>query len=307
MNGLREVFTLFIFPGGLVLIIAALAYEWANRKMVARLQNRIGPRWFQPTADFVKLLAKEEVLPEQVVAGLFYALPIVALAGVLTSSLSVPLFGAPPAVSYAGDLVVTLYLVGLPTLCLGLAGSNTLGRFSLVGATRALTQFFSYEAPFMMAMLGPALVAQSWNIAEITAYSEGRWFILTQPIGFVVALIGLLGKLEMPPFDAPEAQTEIVAGALTEYSGRGLALFHLAKDAELVVGLGLIAVLYLGGVSTWWMFLIKTLLLLLLLAGIETLVTRLRIEQTVGLWWRYVSMLVLVQWVFTIVWEGLLL
>jgi len=307
MNGLREVFTLFIFPGGLVLIIAALAYEWANRKMVARLQNRIGPRWFQPTADFVKLLAKEEVLPEQVVAGLFYALPIVALAGVLTSSLSVPLFGAPPAVSYAGDLVVTLYLVGLPTLCLGLAGSNTLGRFSLVGATRALTQFFSYEAPFMMAMLGPALVAQSWNIAEITAYSEGRWFILTQPIGFVVALIGLLGKLEMPPFDAPEAQTEIVAGALTEYSGRGLALFHLAKDAELVVGLGLIAVLYLGGVSTWWMFLIKTLLLLLLLAGIETLVTRLRIEQTVGLWWRYVSMLVLVQWVVTIVWEGLLL
>ena len=131
--------------------------------------------------------------------------------------------------------------------------------------------------------------------------------ILTQPIGFLVALIGLLGKLEMPPFDAPEAQTEIVAGALTEYSGKGLALFHLAKDAELLVGLSLIAALYLGGVSVWWVFLVKTLVLLLVLAGVETLVTRLRIEQTVGLWWRYVSMLVLVQWVVTIVWEGLIL
>jgi len=306
MNVLTDLFTLLIFPGGFTLIVAALAFEWANRKLVARLQNRIGPRWFQPTADFIKLLAKEEVLTEQVVAGLFYTLPIVALAGVLTSALSVPLFGAPAPYSYSGDLIVTLYLVGLPTLCLGLAGSNTLGRFSLVGATRALTQFFSYEAPFMLAMLGPALVAQSWQISEIAAYSQGRWLILAQPIGFFVAMIGLLGKLELPPFDAPEAETEIVAGALTEYSGRGLALFHLAKDAELIIGLGLIATLYLGGVSVWWVFLLKVLALLLVLAGIETLVTRLRIEQTVGLWWRYVSMLVLVQWVVTIVWEGLI-
>lgn len=307
MNVLTDLFTLLIFPGGLTLIVAALALEWANRKLVARLQNRIGPRWFQPTADFIKLLAKEEVLTEQVVAGLFYTLPIIALAGVLTSALSVPLFGAQAPYSYSGDLIVTLYLVGLPTLCLGLAGSNTLGRFSRVGATRALTQFFSYEAPFMLAMLGPALVAQSWQISEIAAYSQGRWLILTQPIGFIVAMIGLLGKLEMPPFDAPEAETEIVAGALTEYSGRGLALFHLAKDAELIIGLGLIATLYLGGFSVWWMFLLKVLVLLLVLAAIETLVTRLRIEQTVGLWWRYVSMLVLVQWVVTIVWEGLIL
>ena len=307
MNVLKDLFALLIFPGGLVLLIAALAYEWANRKLVARLQNRIGPRWFQPTADFIKLLAKEEVLTEKVVAGLFYALPVIALAGVMTSALSVPLFGAQPAFSYSGDLIVTLYLVGLPTLCLGLAGSNTLDRFSLIGATRALTQFFSYEAPFMLAMLGPALVAQSWQISEIAAFTQGKWLILTQPIGFLVALIGLLGKLEMPPFDAPEAQTEIVAGALTEYSGKGLALFHLAKDAELLVGLSLIAALYLGGVSVWWVFLAKTMVLLLVLAGVETLVTRLRIEQTVGLWWRYVSMLVLVQWVVTIVWEGLIL
>ena len=86
-------------------------------------------------------------------------------------------------------------------------------------------------------MLGPALVAGSWQIGTIASYAENHWLILTQPLGFIVALVGLMGKLEMPPFDAPEAHTEIVAGALTEYSGRGLAIFNLGRAVELVVGL----------------------------------------------------------------------
>ncbi len=88
---------------------------------------------------------------------------------------------------------------------------------------------------------------------------DSHWMILTQPIGFVVALIGLMGKLELPPFDAPEAETEIVAGALTEYSGRGLALFRLGKDVELVLGLTLVAAFYLGGLHNPLDFLLKTL------------------------------------------------
>ena len=78
---------------------------------------------------------------------------------------------------------------------------------------------FAYEAPFLLALLGPALAAGSWQISTISSYATTHWMILTQPIGFVVALIGLMGKLELPPFDAPEAETEIVSGALTEYSG----------------------------------------------------------------------------------------
>jgi len=119
---------------------------------------------------------------------------------------------------------------------------------------------------------------------------------LTQPVGFIVALIGLMGKLEMPPFDAPEAHTEIAAGALTEYSGRGLALFRLARAVELLVGLTLVAAIYLGGVANPLLFLLKTLVLLLALSGIQALLTRLRIDQTVGLWWRYGTILVLLQW-----------
>ena len=127
---------------------------------------------------------------------------------------------------------------------------------------------------------------------------------MTQPLGFIVAMIGLMGKLELPPFDAPEAETEIVAGALTEYSGRGLALFRLGKAVELVLGLTLIAAFYLGGVANPLLFLVKTLALLFIVAGLQSLFARLRIDQTVGLWWRYGALLVLLQWLVTIVWQG---
>jgi NADH-quinone oxidoreductase subunit H len=128
------------------------------------------------------------------------------------------------------------------------------------------------------------------------AYTSREWLIFSQPIGFVVALIGLMGKLEMAPFDAPEAETEIVAGAVTEYSGRGLALFYLGREVELVGGLTLIAAFYMGGVNNPLDYVVKTLFLLLGVAGIQTLMPRLRIDQTVGLWWRFGALLALAQW-----------
>ena len=300
MEIIRNIFNLLIFPGGLFLLAAGMFFEWADRKLISQYQNRIGPRWFQPFADAVKLLANEEVIPDGSNPTLYIALPIVALAGGLTAALYVPVAGFPPAYSFSGDLIVTVYLLSLLTLCIGLAGANTINRFSLIGATRTLTQLFSYEAPFLLALLGPALAAGSWQISEIIAYTGQRWLLITQPLGFIVALVGLMGKLELPPFDAPEAETEIVAGALTEYSGRGLALFRLGKGVEMVIGLTLIAAFYLGGVSNPLNFLLKTLSLLLVIAGLQALLARLRIDQTVGLWWRYGILLVLVQWLFMI-------
>jgi NADH-quinone oxidoreductase subunit H len=148
---------------------------------------------------------------------LFISLPVIALAGALTAALYVPLFGIAPGFSFTGDLIVTLYLLSLLTLCMGLAGANSTDRFSVIGATRTLTQVFSYEAPFLLALLVPAIAAGSWQIDKINAYAHSNtWLLLTQPLGFFVALIGLMGKLEMSPFDAPEAETEIVAGAMTE-------------------------------------------------------------------------------------------
>lgn len=306
MNVLKQLLNIFIFPGGLFVLVLGMFYLWVNRKLIARLQNRVGPRWFQPLADVLKLLVKEEIVPEGVNGTLFVALPIMALAGALTSVLYVPMAGFAPSHSFQGDLVVTIYLLSLLTLCLGLAGSLSQDRFSLVGATRTLTQLFSYEAPFLLALLGPAIVAGTWQISEIAAYAQGHWLVLTQPVGFLVALIGLMGKLEMPPFDAPEAETEIVAGALTEYSGRGLALFKLGGGVELLVGLTLVSALYLGGLSNPLWFIIKTGGLMLFLGFLQVLMTRLRIDQTVGLWWRYGSLLVILQLIVLVIWQGVL-
>ena len=304
MNTLTSLFTMLFFPAGISLILVGMFYEWIDRKLVARFQNRIGPRWFQPLADAVKLFAKEQIKPGIVNPFLFFGLPVTALAGALTAALYVPIMGLNPASSFDGDLIVTIYLLSLPTMCIGLAGWNTSGRFSLIGATRSLTQLFAYEAPFLLAMLGPALAAGSWQISTITKYTESHWLILAQPIGFLVALIGLMGKLELPPFDAPEAETEIVAGALTEYSGRGLAMFKIGKYVELIIGLSLISAFYLGGLNGFVEFLLKTLILLFIMSMLQVTLTRLRIDQTVGLWWRFGAILVLIQLLVMILLKG---
>ncbi|MEO8357191.1 MAG: complex I subunit 1 family protein [Chloroflexota bacterium] len=295
---------ILFFPAGLTLIFTGMFYEWIDRKLVARFQNRVGPRWFQPFADAVKLFAKEQITPGLANPFLFFGLPIIAISGALTAALYVPLMGLAPVHSFPGDLIVTVYLLSLLTMCIGLAGWNTSSRFSLIGATRALTQLFAYEAPFLLALLGPALAAGSWQISEVNGYAQTHWLVLSQPIGFIVALIGLMGKLELPPFDSPEAETEIVAGALTEYSGRGLAIFKIGKSIELIVGITLVSAFYLGGLEGILPFLLKTIAVLLVMTVFQSLLTRLRIDQTVGLWWRFGTILVLLQIVFMIFLRG---
>ncbi|MGA2481473.1 MAG: complex I subunit 1 family protein [Spirochaetia bacterium] len=302
MNVVLAVLAFLVFPGGLFVVVGSLAYEYVDRKLVARFQNRLGPRWFQPLADLVKLLVKEEIVPVGVNRGLFIGLPVAALAASLTAALYVPMAGLAPTWGFRGDLIVTVYLLMMMTLCIGLAGANTTDRFSVIGSTRALTQLFSYEAPFLLALLGPAIAAGTWRIAEVNGYArEHLWMIVTQPIGFLVALVGLMGKLELPPFDAPEAETEIVSGALTEYSGRGLAYFRLGRDIELLIGLTLISAFYLGGLANPLHFFVKTLALLFVTAGLQSLFARLRIDQTVGLWWRVGAVLALAQLLILIV------
>jgi len=304
MTTFTALLSLMFFPAGITLILSGMLYEWADRKLVARFQNRVGPRWFQPLADTIKLLTKEEIKPQGLNSLLFYGLPVVALTGALTAALYAPILGHAPVSSFPGDLIVTLYLLSLLTMCMGLAGWNGSSRFSLIGATRSLTQLFAYEAPFLLALLGPAMAANSWVIKDVSTFAENHWMIFTQPVGFVIALIGLMGKLELPPFDAPEAETEIVAGALTEYSGRGLALFHIGKSVELVVAVSLVTAFYLGGIGNPLIFLVKTLLIVFLMAILQAMLTRLRIDQTVGMWWRFGALLALLQILVLVLLKG---
>jgi NADH-quinone oxidoreductase subunit H len=300
MDVALDLLAILIFPAGLTLLLLGLIYEWVDRKLLAQFQNRVGPRWFQPLADVVKLLAKEEVLPQGVNRWLFIGLPVI-WAGRPTHRRLYTAWQAssPPTLHRGSDRV------RLPVEPADHDGSGWLQRHRplLDHGRPAPGRLFSTKAP-SCGLLGPALVAGSWQVSEIIGSAGGRWLLLTQPVGFVVALIGLMGKLELPPFDAPEAETEIVAGALTEYSGRGLALFRIGRNVAMVVGLTLIAALYMGGIANPLAFVAKTLGLLVIVAALQAVLARLRIDQTVGLWWRYGALLVLLQWAVIIVARG---
>src|SRR3989337_516764 len=241
---------ILLFPGFLFLLAYAFFFQFLDRKISARMQNRVGPPFLQPFADIVKLLAKETITPAGVDAKAFGAAPLLAFAAVMTAFLYVPVVGLSPF-AFQGDLVLVLYLLTLPTIVLFVVGWLSRNIFATLGGVRAVTQMFIYEVPFFLVLLGPALAAGTWSISEIVAWQADHvWFAVLQPLGLVIALIGSQAKLERTPFDIPEAETEIVAGPWTELTGRRLALMHLTMDVSLVVGSALVAALFLRGPLT---------------------------------------------------------
>ncbi|HMK15608.1 MAG TPA: NADH-quinone oxidoreductase subunit H, partial [Methanomicrobiales archaeon] len=158
-----------IFPGFLFLAAYALFLSWMDRKVAARMQHRVGPPLLQPLADFIKLLGKEVIDPRGVDRRAFDAAPVLALAAVMTAFLYIPVIGPSP-LAFAGDLVLVLYLLTLPTIALFLVGWLSRNVYSTVGGVRAVTQLFIYEVPFFLALLAPAIAAGSWSISDITAF-----------------------------------------------------------------------------------------------------------------------------------------
>jgi NADH-quinone oxidoreductase subunit H len=323
MAVLKTVLYLLVYPGLLFLFVYSTFAEWFDRKVYARLQNRMGPthtgRWgiLQPIADFVKLMAKEDIVPARADRSLFNFLPVVGLAVVFTAAMLLPVWLSPPTgpsfVSFSGDIIVLLYLLSLPTLVFFLAGWASTNAFSIIGGTRVLTMLFGYEVPLFLSVLSPALLAGSWRLAEIAAFYRAKPFLLLPNlIGFVVALIAVQAKLERTPFDIPHAETEIVGGTFTEYSGKKLAFFRLMTDVELVVSAGLLASVFLGGfgggfILSFVQFIIKTLAVIFLLSLLRAVTGRVRVDQVVSFAWRWLAPLAVLQLFIVILIKGFLL
>jgi NADH-quinone oxidoreductase subunit H len=310
VNALLQVVYLLVFPGFLFLFAASLFGQYMDRKLYARIQRRVGPPFLQPFADFIKLAAKEDVVPDYADRLMFTAAPIFAVTAVFAAFLFLPVVQSQGLHSFQGDLIVVLYLLMIPTLAMFLGGWYSGNVFGVRGGMRVASLLFSYEIPFFVALLTPALLAGSWRMSSIVGYENAHPIVLViSVLGFVIGLIALQGKLERLPFDIPEAETEIVAGPLVEYSGRRFALFRLARDAEMVVGAGLLAVVFLGGpypmlVSspTWlmWvngfvMFLLKTFFIIFLLILIKSAVARIRTDQMINLAYKWLIPLALIQ------------
>jgi NADH-quinone oxidoreductase subunit H len=302
-----------IFPGFLFLGVMGMLAEFVDRKLYARLQNRVGPPIFQPFADFVKLSAKQEIVPCEAEGPMFRAMPLVAMTATACAFLYVPIWGYASRFSFEGDLIVVLYLLMVPTLCFFLGGIYSTSLFATVGAVRVITQLFAYEVPLFLAFLAPALLAGSWSVSGIAAYLGAhpwRWCI--DLLGFAVAVVATLGKLEKVPFDIPDAETEIVGGLFTEYSGRLLALIRMTVDMESVVISSLLAAVFLpfglglAPLVGFLAYLLKVLLVLALIALLRTIMARLRIDQMMDFCWKVLAPLAFLQLVACIALKGVL-
>ncbi|MCL2339758.1 MAG: NADH-quinone oxidoreductase subunit H, partial [Actinomycetia bacterium] len=177
---------ILIFPGFLFLFALALALQFIDRKVYARLQNRQGPPWFQPLADFIKLLGKESIIPDEANRLLFSALPVIALAAVVTAFLSVPIWGTQALMAFPGDMIVVLALLTLVPLAIFMAGWDSSSMYATIGSQRILTQLFAYEVPLLMSIMGPALLTGSWSLSDIAAfYAQHPLFAVLNILGFV--------------------------------------------------------------------------------------------------------------------------
>ncbi|MBS7655486.1 NADH-quinone oxidoreductase subunit H [Candidatus Bathyarchaeota archaeon] len=308
-----NILKLIIFPGFIFTIFLSLFYEWIDRKFYAKLQNRVGPLYtgpsglLQPLADFIKLLSKEDITPEAVDKLFFTSAPILALSLMLTGVFLLPIATTSGIISFNGDVIVAVAIMTIFCILVFLSGLGSLNRFGFVGAERAVSQLLGYEIPMTLAIASVALASNSLKISEVIAKQSSWWFILgPQAIGFAIFLIAAQAELERVPFDIPEAEQEIVAGWLTEFSGRKLALFRLARNVELVYVSGLAATFYLGGplgpvtpgfeaVLFPVYFIIKTIIVLLIISVIRAAFARLRIDQMVNFSWKYLVPISLLQ------------
>ncbi len=288
---------------GSVLLTATAWGVWVERKLGARIHTRLGPTMvgpaglLQPLADALKLLQKETIIPRDADRTLFrIAPPFMAIFSLATAAV-VPL--APDLV--AADLDVgVLYVLAVSGLMLfpvwvsGWASNN---KYALLGAMRAIAQGVSYEVPLVLSALVPVVLAGSMSLSDIVAYQvEHGWFVAWPPgpglVAFVIFFVASLAEANRIPFDIPEAESELVAGVTTEYSGMKFGFFYLAEYLHTLVSSAVASVLFLGG---WhgpfsdglhWLVL-KTLVLFLFVIQLRWTLVRFRADQLMTLAWKW--------------------
>lgn len=248
---------IIIFPGFLFLLGYAFYLEWVDRKFYADQQHRIGPLhtgWrgiLQPFADFVKLMAKEDVTPVAADKLGFTLTPILALAIPLTVLMLVPIASAQGIMFFEGDLLMIGFFSTMFTMMLFIAGWSSSNRFGFTGAVRGVIQMLAYEIPLLLALFAGGMVAGSLSLTGVVTYQANLGLpLILHPafLGlFVVFMIAAQAEAERLPFDAPIAETEIVGGWETEFSGKKLAFFRLSNNLEVLLGAALGTAIFLGG------------------------------------------------------------
>lgn len=285
---LRALFFYLVFPGFLFTAAIGLFSTWIDRKVSARVQWRMGPPWYQPFVDVLKLLGKETIIPEGAKRCTFLFSPLIGLTGVTLAATILLVINFGLREGFVGDLIVLIYLFAFIPLAVILAGSASNNPFGSVGANREMTLYFGYELPFLIAMF--SVVVKSGGLiqlGQLIEYQHANGPFLYSFSGIIVFIVSLLcvqAKLAYAPFDIPEAETEVQTGPFIEYSGPPLAVFKLTKAMMLFVLPVFLITLYWGGFGSWWAI-PKYLLILVLIILIKNVNPRVRIDQAMRFFW----------------------
>ncbi len=295
-----------------LLALMVLFLVWLERKVSAHVQDRLGPMvvggwhgWAQTLADALKLLLKEDIVPASTDRMLFKTAPFVVFLGAFTAYVVVP-FGAS---SFVADLNIgILYILAASSLSVVgiiMAGWASNNKYSLYGGMRAAAQIISYEIPAAMAIMTVVIYAGSLSMVDIVNAQKGgiqNWFLFRNPfifLGFIIYFIASLAEVNRTPFDIPEAESELVAGFHTEYSGMRFAFFFLAEYANMYLVAAVATALFLGGWTQVLpasvapqllpgpvLFLLKSLGLIFLQMWVRWSLPRLRVDQLMYLSWK---------------------
>ena len=285
-------------------LIVDIMLVWIERKIVARFQDRLGPNRvgpygvLQPIADVIKLLIKEDIMPNGADKFIFNIAPIIALAAVLLLWAVVPFA---PTIIGADINVAVLYVVAIGsigTLSIIMAGWASNNKYALLGAFRTVAQMIAFEVPMIIALLVPVLLARSMGMQTIVA-AQSTWYIFVVPLAAVILFISSIAELGRTPFDISEAESEIVAGFHIEYTGMKFGLFYAGELLHALTVSALISTLFLGGwrgpfvdqvpiLGPVYLF-IKSFFVYYLIMWIRYSFPRIRIDQMLGFNWKFLT------------------
>jgi len=282
---MRHLFNFIVFPGFLFTAAVGLLASWIDRKVTARVQWRVGPPWYQPFVDLVKLSIKEITVPRGASKLVFFFSPLMGLSAVILASTFIWLANIELGASgFTGDLIVILYLLTLPAIALILGSSASGNPLASLGASREIKLILAYELPFIIALIVPIIKSNGLlRLTDLIAFQAANGAFVSDFSGVLAILVAIFcmqAKLGLVPFDMGEAETEIMAGAYIEYSGMLLAILKLTKTMMMVALPVFLTTVFWGGFSIW-----KYVILLVVIILMRNTNPRVRIDQAMRFFW----------------------
>jgi len=319
LDALQYLGYILIFPGFLFCFVIGLLLCGIDRKLVARMQKRVGPPIVQPFYDFFKLMGKETIIPACANRSMFLVAPLVGLAALVVIQLFIPVFSF-SAFSGMADIIVILYLLLIPALAAILGAAASGSPYAGVGLSREMVVIISCELPLVLVLLSVAKTVGDamgtglcFSLSDIAAYQAMNGSLITK-LSMIPAAIAMLmvipGETGNHPFDAAEAETELCEGMLAEYSGAPLGVYKLSHAIKMLTLTSLFVALFLGGIGTGIIILDAVIMVVLCIvitavsiSFVHAVTARLKIEQIFKYYWTVVSGIALIGLVLA--WYGL--